>query len=90
MKVIESLENKDVTVYINLGNVYTGIGQPIKAMEYFKKALELEPKKPETLLNIGNAFRELKQIKNAISSYKLSMQFKPNYPEHITILELLL
>ena len=44
LKVIESLENKDVTVYINLGNVYTGIGQPIKAMEYFKKALELEPK----------------------------------------------
>ena len=44
LNMIESMNDNDVTVYINLGNVYTGIGQPIKAMEYFKKALELEPK----------------------------------------------
>ena len=76
LDVIESLDDKDVTVYINLGNVYNGIGQPLKAMEYFKKALDIEPRKPETLLNIGNAFRtkKLRMLFQAIDFFKIKAQ----------------
>ena len=60
LSALEEEKIEDVSVFINLGNAHLGSGQYVKAMQSYKKALDLEPRKPETLLNIEMHFVNLK------------------------------
>ena len=59
LSALEEEKIEDVSVFINLGNAHLGSGQYVKAMQSYKKALDLG-KKPETLLNIEMHFVNLK------------------------------
>ena len=49
-----------------MANAYNGKGDSAKALEYWKKALEIKPDKYETWYNLGLHYRELKEFDLAI------------------------
>ena len=54
-----------------LGVTYRGKGQPEKAVEMYKKALEIKPKYPDCLFNLGNIyFEHYQDLDNAEKCYK--------------------
>ena len=52
---------------------------PMSAIEIYKEALRLDPKKIEALLNIGNIYDDLMQKEHAIEYYKRAIEIKPDY-----------
>ncbi len=50
-----------------------------KAIGYYKKAIELNPKYAGAYFNMGNAFGNLKEYKKAIEVYKKAIESKPDY-----------
>jgi len=50
-----------------------------KAVEIFKKILEIEPKNYKVLYNLGIAYFNLGQIENALKAYNNAITIKPDY-----------
>ncbi len=50
-----------------------------KAVDIFKKILEIEPKNYKALYNLGIAYFNLGQIKNALQAYNEATTIKPDY-----------
>jgi protein O-mannosyl-transferase len=64
-------------VFDGLGRTYTALGETTKAIENFKRAIELDPQMFESLNNLGNVYSELGDIKAAEEYYKTSLAVKP-------------
>jgi tetratricopeptide (TPR) repeat protein len=50
-----------------------------KALDCFKKALELSPDNPVILNNLGNALQKLNRLNEAIEAYQRAIRSKPEY-----------
>lgn len=49
-----------------------------KAMEYAKKAIEINPKKYEAYATLGSAYKEMSNYKEAIINYKKCLELDEN------------
>lgn len=67
--------------YLRLGNVRFDQGDYLKAIEYYEKALELEPHYVDAWVNIGGALGNLGQHDEAIKAYNKAIEIKPNIAE---------
>jgi tetratricopeptide (TPR) repeat protein len=64
--------------YNNLGAVYSGrLGQPAKALIYYCRAVELDPKHALTWANRGNAYWKLGQYDQAIADHSQAIARDP-------------
>jgi hypothetical protein len=60
----------DAGVYSNLGGLYINAGQPQKALEYYDKALKLDPESAHTHSNRALAFLETARWKEGWDEYE--------------------
>ncbi len=64
--------------YYNLGNTYAHITKYPEAIEWYKKALELNPKNVDAVNNIGNSYAAMQDYKNAIIWFRKVLEMDPN------------
>lgn len=71
-------EPKYFEAYNNLGVQYQRLGRPEKAIQAFRRAIELRDDTAKPHINLGNIYLELGQIQPAIESFKSALQFDEN------------
>ena len=67
---------RDYLAYINLGDVYGGLGNWDQALEEARGALRLEPNDENNYLNLGNDYANLNQLDQAETVYKQAEERK--------------
>ena len=95
-KIDESIElyktilirNKNNTdALYNLGAISLGKKKnPNEAIDYFSKAIAIDPKFTEAYLGRGASFEALKDLENAKADYNMCLQITPNYEPAISAL----
>lgn len=69
---------KNFGFYTNLGREYVAVGEREKALEAYKKALEIEPRFALPYNNIGNIYLDMGRLEEAVPYYKKSLELDPN------------
>jgi tetratricopeptide (TPR) repeat protein len=73
--------SRNVVAYNNLGYMLVTQGQTAKAVEYFQKALQIDPNYAEANNNLGEElFREKKYVE-AMEHYRRAIVANPNFAE---------
>lgn len=67
--------------YLNRGNEIERLGDPMKALMDYNRALELKDDFPEGYYNRGNAYSTLGKTDEAMADYKSAIKFRPEYFE---------
>jgi choline-sulfatase len=75
-----SLDERNVQAYTLLGEVYAGRKDPGKALPYFEKAVEIQPKLTRNRLNLASALVELGQYARAEKILDGILQESPRFP----------
>jgi tetratricopeptide (TPR) repeat protein len=66
--------------YRNLGITHRRKGEPRKAIEFYNKAISLQPADPwDDYVDRGNAWSDLGEYANAFKDFDLAFKAKPNY-----------
>jgi len=73
-----------------LGSFYSRQGRMTEAMNYYFKALQINPDDPDVLYDQGNAYAQRSDWENAISSYRHALQVTPDQPDILNNLGLAL
>jgi tetratricopeptide (TPR) repeat protein len=68
-----------VEAYEELGLAWHRMGNPDKALQYYKTALTLDPKKPATYSNMAIIFFERKDFARALELHKSAVSLDPNF-----------
>jgi len=78
--------SKDVDALIKLGTVYQNQGQIDKAIEQFKKAIEIDPNSMLAHSNLAYIYEGQGKIDEAIAEFKELLRIKPDFPQiHVGI-----
>ncbi len=88
-----SLDNRDPELYNNVGNVYYSFGLQTKdsyvlsnCFEYYKKAIEIDPKYPFPYLGLGHAYMVVGNTEGAIYCWEKALEADPNfYQAHLDL-----
>jgi superkiller protein 3 len=84
LELAESL-TKDFADNVNatmlLGNLWERHGDATKAIEYFKKVLEKDPKRADVYKGIGWFFMHKQQYEQAIEYWRKAIEIDPNIPD---------
>lgn len=75
------------TAYENLGNIYKNLNNPAIAMDYYKNAIDINPKNPRLHFAYGIILDDAKNYEASIEQYNLALQYGENSPELLEILE---
>ena len=76
----EVIKNKDNTAaWIQLGQVYFDTDQYLKAIDAYKKALELDPRNVDVLTDLVIMYRRSGQPQNAIESFDQAVVIDPKH-----------
>ncbi len=62
----------------NLGDLYTRRGEYEKAVEEFKKAIELKPNYGDAYHNLANVYHQINRDDLALENYQKALSFNPN------------
>lgn len=76
------LKNDSLHIFsiYNLGAIEFGVNKnPQKAIDYFTKAINVNPKYAEAYFARGACYQELNDKNNALADYSMCLQLKPNY-----------
>ncbi len=76
------LKNDSLHIFsmYNLGAIEFGVNKnPQKAIDYFTKAINVNPKYAEAYFARGACYQELNDKNNALADYNMCLQLKPNY-----------
>lgn len=65
--------------YINIGLEYKKKKEYLKAVEYYKKAIQCDPLKASAYNNLGSAYFELKDIEEAHNAFEKAVELNPNH-----------
>jgi tetratricopeptide (TPR) repeat protein len=75
------LEPNSGIIHYTIGRIYTIMGNKEKALESFKKAIELKSDLPEAYLFLGMTYTELGNIQEAIKYYNDGILVDQHYAE---------
>ena len=64
-----------------MGNLWERHGDAAKAMEYFKKVLEKDPKRADVYKGMGWFFMHKEQYEQAIENWQKALEIDPNIPD---------
>lgn len=70
---------KNRNAWVELGNNYFDSNQPMKAVEAYGKALELNPADPNVLTDQGVMFRQLGWFDKAIDNFEKAAKIDPSH-----------
>lgn len=68
----------DPTTRLNIGTAYQGMNNLPKALENYKKAVQLDPKQADAYYYMGLIYEQMKQSQSAVAEYRKYLQFAPN------------
>ena len=71
----------DVARWIALGNAYFDTRQPLKAIEAYGRALQLQPNNPDVLTDLGIMYRESGQYEQALDCFDKAVALKPAHEQ---------
>jgi len=71
----------------NLGNIYKNLNNLKMAMDYFKTAIDINPKNPKLHFLYGVMLDEAKNYEASMEQYNLALQYGDKSPELLEILE---
>ena len=74
-----ALNDKLPQVYVTLGMIQTGTGRYDEAIQYFQKALALEPIDADTFRELAKTYQQMGRLKDAESTYKNAIAVRPGY-----------
>lgn len=74
-----TLNPGDVNAWIELGNRYFDSHQPAKAIDAYRRALELEPRNADVLTDLGIMYREAADYEAAVQSFRQARQADPRH-----------
>jgi protein O-mannosyl-transferase len=66
--------------HYNMGLIYKKKGEFLKAIEFYKKAIQHNPEKAEAFNNLGNCYSALNDNTNAFEAYKTAAELDPYSP----------
>jgi tetratricopeptide (TPR) repeat protein len=69
--------------WVQLGNLYFGSREPVKSIEAYEKALELNRRDPNVLTDQGTMFRELGWYDRALDNFYEAQKIDPNHPQSL-------
>ena len=75
------------TAYENLGNIYKNLNNLAIAMDYYKTAIDINPKNPKLHFMYGVMLDEAQNYEASMEQYNLALQYGDNSPELLEILE---
>ncbi len=84
--MLEDLLAKDPSnrnAWVKLGHTYFDSNQPIKAMEAYDKALELDPNDPNVLTDQGVMFRKLGWYDRAVENFTKAQEIDPAHEQSL-------
>ncbi|MFH1799364.1 MAG: tetratricopeptide repeat protein [Candidatus Omnitrophota bacterium] len=76
-----SLDPKNLSVYVGLGNAYFQKGDADKALESFNKAISLNSKSLYAYIGLGNLYLQKGNIDKAIDSFNKAISLDPKDPQ---------
>lgn len=77
---------QDATAQYNVGTGFLESGDPQKAIEYFRRAIEIRPSYAQAYLNLGAAYNALGRKDEAIAEFRRSVEVDPSYaPGHVKL-----
>jgi glycosyltransferase involved in cell wall biosynthesis len=80
---IESLQkvnsNSSISTYNSMGMSYFALNKFDKAIDYFKKSLDLEQNRPDLWSNLGYCYIRKQNKNEALDSFAKALKLNPNY-----------
>ena len=70
----------DSDVYVKMGNCFEKLDKHLTAVEYWNKAVEIDPMNSNALINIGNYYYKKNNIETAIGYWLASLVAMPEEP----------
>ena len=67
--------------YLQLGNTYTALENPVQALKAYRKAVSLKPNMAPAYNNIGSTLVTLGRVEEALEWYRLALQIDPRHGE---------
>ena len=86
LEQIKSSNYKEIA-YENLGNIYKNLNNLAKAMDYFKMAIDINPKNPKTHFLYGVMLDEAGNYEAGVEEYNLALQYVDKNSDLLEILE---
>ncbi len=86
IKTLEGIVASDPgnrNAWVELGNNYFQSDQPVKAVEAYDKALELDPNDPNVITDQGTMFRRLGWHDRAIDNFVRANNINPLHPQSL-------
>jgi tetratricopeptide (TPR) repeat protein len=77
----EEIKETDPVALLNQGAAFVEKGQHDRAIAYFNKAIEINPKLAGAYYNRGYVYDEKGQYDTAISDYNKAIEIDPKYAE---------
>jgi superkiller protein 3 len=71
----------NVNAIMLMGNLWERHGDATKALQYFKKVLERDPKRADVYKGIGWFFMHKEQYEQAIENWQKALEIDPNIPD---------
>jgi len=85
-KNLENTKYKEIAQE-NLGNIYKNLNNLAVAMDYYKKAIDNNPKNPKLHFLYGVMLDEAQNYQASMEQYNLALQYGEKSPELLEILE---
>ena len=79
--------SKSFPLLFNIALAYKNLKQNSKAIEYYEKALKIDPTSYKAWFNLAHIYNVENQAKNAVSALKICNKLKPNDEIAITFVD---
>ena len=73
------MDDQLVPANTTLGIIYRETGQYEKAIQEFRRVLQIEPDSYQAYLDLGETYEKLEKLKEAEASFKSAMRLRPDY-----------
>jgi Tfp pilus assembly protein PilF len=85
------LDPQRAGAYVNLGAVYSRMGNLEEAVKSLRKAIQIDPKRAEAYYNLGLIYRRQNQSELAVQAYREALHLNPQMPDaHYNLANVLL
>ena len=73
------MNNNDEFLNIKIGNTYKGLSDLNSAVEFYNKAMNINPDNPDSYFNCGLCLAEMNNLKEAITMFQKVISLKSDY-----------